>query len=258
LVEALKAGKIDGAHIINTLAVKMVSEGFEGQAVALSHRGDIGLSVTSRNPITDVQELKGKTIAVPTRFSPHFMMLHNYLTSNGIDVDKDVTILDVAPPDFISTMASGKVDAFIGSEPFPTLAESKEIGTTFKLWDEMQIEGTNGLDCVIVFSTDFIDNSQNLVQSYVDSIIKAGLYIENNPLGAATVASPFMLNIAPELLVKAIDEPKNRSSYDSLTPVYSEFEKFQDYMIKVGLIKEPIDLKTFVNDSFAKKAYRGL
>src|SRR3989339_455244 len=254
LVEALKSGKIDGAHIINSLAVKMVSDGFDGQAVVLSHRGDIGLSTHSH--IVDVQELRGKTIAVPTRFSPHFMMLHNYLTQNGIDVDKDVKILDVAPPDFVSTMAAGGADAFIGSEPFPTLAESKEVGETFKLWDEMQIAGTNGLDCVVVFPSSLIENNPDAVQNYVDSIVKTGIYIEENPLLAAEAASTYMLNLDPKLIVKAIDEPRNRSSYDDLLPKKTEFEAFQNYMIKLGLIAAPIDLDFFVNDSFAKQAYK--
>lgn len=256
LVEALKSGSIDGAHIINSLALKMVSDGYKGKAVVLSHRGDIALSTADE--IKDVSELAGKSIAVPSRFSPHFMMLHNYLTKNGIDVENDIDIVDVAPPDFISTMVSKSVAAFIGSEPFPSIAESKNVGHTFKLWDEMQIEGTNGLDCVVVFSDSLIAEKSELVQNYVNSVVKTGMFIEDEPLEAAKAASQFMLNLDPALIVKAVDEPRNRSSYDNLQPVLSEFESFQNYMVQIGLLSQGVDLNNFIETSFAAKAYKNL
>ena len=54
LVEALKSGAIDGAHVINSLAIKMVFDGYEGQAVALSHRGTIALATSEE--LNDVQD----------------------------------------------------------------------------------------------------------------------------------------------------------------------------------------------------------
>jgi NitT/TauT family transport system substrate-binding protein len=256
LSEALSSGQIDGAHMLNTLGIKMVSNGFKGKTVALSHRGDIAL-VTGKD-ITDIQQLKGKTIAVPSRFSSHFFMLHNYLTKNGIDMDKDVQILDVAPPDFVSTMASGGVDAFIGSEPFPTIAESKDIGKTFALWDEMEIDGLNGLDCTIVFNDKTIEQNPEVVQEYTTAVIKAGQFIENNPKEAAEGASPYMLNIDPDMMVKAFDEPRHRSSYDRLIPIAGEYQKLQDYMVSIGSLQEGIDINAFVDDSYAKKSYAEL
>ena len=253
LAEALASGQIDGAHMLNTLGIKMVTNGFKGKTVVLSHRGDIAL-VTGED-ITDIQQLKGKTIAVPSHFSSHFFMLHNYLTENGFDMEKDVTLIDVAPPDFIVTMASGGVDAFIGSEPFPTLAESKGIGKTFALWDEMEIDGLNGLDCTVVFNDDTIEQSPEIVQEYTTAIIKAGQFIESNPKEATEGASPYMLNIDPELIVMAIDEPRHRSSYDNLIPKAEEYKKLQDYMVDIGSLNEWIDIDAFVDDSFAKKAY---
>lgn len=256
LAEALKSGSIDGAHMLNTLGIKMVSQGFEGKTVSLSHRGDIAL-VTKEN-ITDIQQLKGATLAVPSHFSSHFFMLHNYLSENGFDVENDVTLIDVAPPDFVATMASGSVDGFIGSEPFPTLAESKGIGKTFALWDEMEIDGLNGLDCTVVFRDDIIGQNPETVQAYVDAIIEAGQFIENNPKEAATSASSYMLNLDPGLIEKAVDEPRHRSSYDNLFPKADEYKKLQSYMLKIGSIEQEIDIDKFVDDSFAVKAYEKL
>lgn len=250
LVESLRSGGIDGAHIINTLAVKMAYDGFDGQVVALSHRGHIELS--AGNHIHSVNDLREGDIAVPTRFSPHYMMLHNFLTQEGIEMDIDVGILDVAPPDFVSTVASGGTDAFIGSQPFPAMAENLGVSRTIKHWHDMQIEGTNGLDCVIFFPTDFIDKNEDLIQNYVNSIIYTGEFIQENPQRSAEAASEFMLNIDPEIILEAMQA----GTYSELMLIESEFTAFQDYMIELGLISAPIDLEKFLNKDFAQNAYK--
>ena len=109
-----------------------------------------------------------------------------------------------------------------------------------------------------VFPDDLIDQQPEAVQAYVTTIIEAGKYIEASPLDASTHASPFMLDLAPEVIVQAIENPAHRSSYEDLLPKKSEFEEFQEYMITLGLIPDEIDLDAFVNDSFAQKAERSL
>ncbi len=252
LSEALASGQIDGAHILNTLGIKMVTNGFKGQTVVLSHRGDIAL--VTKEEITEVQQLRGKTIAVPSHFSSHYFMLYHYLTENGFNVSTDIRLLDVAPPDFVSTMAAGGIDGFIGSEPFPELAISKNIGKIFKNWDEMEIEGLNGLDCVVVFNQQMIDQHPEAVQDYVTTIIQAGQWIEDNPKEAANITSPYMMNIAPALL----EDAKAISTYDNLYPKADEYSKLQDYMLSIGAIKSSINMTAFVNTKFADKAYKDL
>jgi len=255
LVEAMMSGELDGVHVINNLGVKMTLNGLEGKTVALSHRGTIGL-VTS-DDVNSAEDLLDSTIAVPTRFSPHYMMLHNYMAKNSMTVDEDYSVLDVAPPDFIATMVSGAVDGFIGSEPFPTIAEAKGVGKMFQSWDEMMIEGSNGLDCVVIFHDGVIAENPEAVQAYVDAIIEAGQLLENEPLEAATISSPYLLNQPPELIEKAITHPREKLFHD-LMPRVSEYEALQDYAVNIGLLPEKIDLDEFVDNSYAVKAYAKL
>ncbi|MEI7961203.1 MAG: ABC transporter substrate-binding protein [archaeon] len=256
LSEALSSGKIDGAHILNTLAVKMETNGFQGQTVVLSHRGLIDL--VANKEINSVDDLKGKVIAVPSHFSSHYFMLYHYLSENGFDMKKDVTIIDVAPPDFVATLASGKIQAFVGSQPFPTLAESKGVGKVLVPWSEMEVKGLNGLDCVVVFNKQTIDEKPAAVQDYVKGIIQAGQFIESNPAEAAKLASPYLLNLDPKLIEDSIQEKEGVRYFGDLYPRASEYEHLQEYMVNVGAIKKPIDVNSFVNDSFAEYAYAQL
>ena len=254
LVEALKAGKIDGAHIINTLAIKAVSQGAPLQAVALSHRG--GLALVVKDAITKPEELKSDTVAVPSHFSPHYMSFYHYMDAHGVNIKSDLKVLDMAPPDMIPALAGKSIDGFVVSEPFPALAAAKNVGKTLALWSEMQVPGTNGLDCVIVFRKDMIATHPELVQNYVTSMVKTGVFIEHDRLAAATLASPLMNNIPPQIIAGAIDGTRDRVSYDNLRLLPSEFTIFQNYMVKIGLLDKGIDLSSFLNDRFVTAAYR--
>lgn len=249
LVEAMSSGKLDGVHVINNVAVKMVSNGLDAQTVVLSHREAIGFVVAK--DIENVESLRGTTIAVPSRFSPHYMMLEHFMKQNGLEADKDYKVLEVAPPDFVSTMASGKIAGFVGSEPFPTIAKTKNVGSIFKVMKEMMIDGSNGLDCVVVLKSSLIKNNPNAVQAYVDGIVKAGDMIDKDPSESARVASPFLLNQKPELIMDAL----TRSRFDDLMPRVSEYAALQDYAVEIGVLKNKIDLTKFVNSDFARNAY---
>lgn len=250
LVEAMSSGKLDGVHVINNVAVKMVLNGLDAQTVVLSHREAIDFVVA--NDIANVNDLRGKTIAVPSRFSPHYMMLEHFMKQNGLVADKDYKVLEVAPPDFVSTLASGKISGFVGSEPFPTIAKSKDIGKIFKVAKDMMIDGSNGLDCVVVFRSDLIKNNPAAVQAYVDGIVKAGEMIKNDPTESSRVASPFLLNQKSELIMDAL----TRSRFDDLMPRVSEYEALQNFAVQIGVLPSKIDLTKFVNTTFAKLAYQ--
>jgi len=252
LVEAMMSKNLDGVHVINNLAVKMTLNGLEAKTLVLSHREAIDLA--TKEGIETAEDLRGTTIAVPSRFSPHYMMLVNYMSENGLEVGVDYDVLDVAPPDFVSTMASGSVDGFIGSEPFPTIAEAKGVGKIFKTASEMMIDGSNGLDCVVVFHDSVISENPGAMQAYVDAIVEAGELIESSPAEASAIASPYLLNQDPKL----IEDTLKRSRFEDLMPRVSEYEALQDYAVGIELLPQAIDLDEFVDDSYAKKAYEKL
>ena len=122
----------------------------------------------------------------------------------------------------------------------------------------MEIEGLNGLDCVVVFREEVIQAHPEVIEEYVKTTIQAGMFIENNPTEAAALASPYLLNLDSSLIERSINEPSFRSSYDNLFPKADEYNKLQEYMLSIGSIEEGIDIDAFVDDSFALRAYEEL
>src|SRR5690606_28191954 len=74
LSDALNTGRIDGASMLITLAMKAKEQGIDLKAVALGHR-DGNVIVTSHD-VHNVSDLKGKNFAIPHKFSTQNVLLY--------------------------------------------------------------------------------------------------------------------------------------------------------------------------------------
>lgn len=253
MAEAIQAGKIDGGgSILNSLAIKIASKQVPFNSVLMAVRDGSVLIV--KNDINDVSELKGKTIAIPSRFSPHYIMLHKYLTDNGLEPGVDVKTPDMAPPDMVQALAVGQIDGYIVAEPFGVMAEELGIGKILVLSKDIEIPGSRSNECTISIRKEFIDQYPEAIQEFVDKLIQAGIWTEENREKAAKLIAPY-LGQKPETILHAMNEPEGRTKYIDLYPREEEYEAFQDYMLKIGLMEKGIDIKEFVDERFAEKAY---
>lgn len=256
LAEALQAGKIDGGgDILNNLAFKIVSKGVPLQSVLMAVRAGSAFIVS--NNIDRPEDLKGKTIAIPSRFSPHYILLYQYLTDHGLNPETDVSMPDMAPPDMVQALASGSIDGFIVAEPFGAQAEELGIGKIQVLSMDMEIPGSKTLECGITLRKDFIDRYPDAVQEFVDKLIEAGLWLDQQPQEAANLIAP-VLGQKPSTILHAMIEPPGRSRYIDLYPRVEEYQALQDYMYSLGLIDEEIDMNVFVEERFAEQTYKKL
>jgi NitT/TauT family transport system substrate-binding protein len=256
LAEALQSGKIDGGgDILNNLAYKIVSKGVPLQSVLMAVRDGSALIV--KKSIGDPAQLKGATVAIPSRFSPHYILLHEYLLKNGIDPDKDLIQIEMAPPDMVQALAAGSIDGFIVAEPFGAQAEELGIGKILALSKDLELPASKSLECGITLRKDFIDRHPEAVQEFVDKMIEAGIWIDKEPQAAADLLAP-ILGQKPATILHALIEPPGRSGFSDLYPIKSEYQGLHDSMISLGLLEKKIDIDAFVNDRFAKEAYKKL
>lgn len=88
----------------------------------------IDSSITST---TSIKELKGKRLGINAGTIQWRTITREILTQNGLDMDKDVTIVELAPSVQVQAIASHQVDALLALEPQPTIAVAKGVA---KLW----------------------------------------------------------------------------------------------------------------------------
>ena len=90
LTDALHAGKIDGASELIELAMSAKGKGVDLQVAALGHRD--GNVIVVNDTIQDAADMKGKTFAIPSTQSSHYILLQellDYYFEAGEKLDKE-------------------------------------------------------------------------------------------------------------------------------------------------------------------------
>src|SRR5215813_10949793 len=172
--EALISNRMQAGFVVAPLAIALRSQGVPIKIVYLGHRYGSAVVVQNDGPVHSVADLKGRTVAVPSRFSDERLIMLRAFKANNVD-PKDVKLVEMAPPDVASALASKAIDAFSMGEPFPSQAEMGGYGRVLfharEYWPDY-------MSCVLVVREDMIAQRPDAVQTLVDGIARSGLWLE--------------------------------------------------------------------------------
>lgn len=242
LTEALNSGAIDGAVTMSELAMVSQTKGIDQQLVALSHRnGDALVAIPS---VKTVADLKGKTVAIPTRMSGHNILLSIALKDAGLKYS-DVTIREMAPPDMPAALATGEIQAYIVAEPFGTQSilngKAKVLKTAGDIWP-------NWICCALVINSKFVEQNKPAVQELVSSFAAAGKFADQNREEAIKIAQKYT-----KIKAENWRESLKLTTYSDLVPKEDELKKVNDYLKEMSLLQKDADIKKLVNTEFVEK-----
>src|ERR1700684_2008880 len=125
--EALISNKVQAAFIVAPLAIALRAQGVPIKIVYLGHRYGSAVVVRKDGPIKTFADMRGRTAAIPSRFSDERLLIFRAMKIWGIKPG-DIKMLEMAPPDVSSALATGAIDAFSMGEPFPSQAEIAGYG----------------------------------------------------------------------------------------------------------------------------------
>src|SRR3954463_5344144 len=251
LAEALKSGSLEAAFALTPISLTLRQKGAPIKIVLLGHRN--GSVLLAANDISKVSDLRGKTIAIPSRFSTHNLLLRRLLSREGLDADRDVTLTELPPPEMVQALARGGISAFIVAEPFGAQAELRKLGKVLALSKDIW---PNHVCCALNAREDLIAAHPDAVQELVSALTVAGHFATEHPQEAAQASRPF-LGQDPAVVLHAMVEPKGRVTYDDLVPTLADLGATQDDMIKYRLATAKVDLPRFLEDRFALAARTG-
>ena len=234
LTDALNAGNIDGASVLIELAMSAKSKGIDLKAVALGHR-DGNVVVVSKN-INSVEDLKGKTNAIPSTQSSHNILIQDALARGNLTLD-DVKIVQISPTETPFSLASGAIDCFCVAEPFGAQAVSQGFGKVLFHSDELW---QNSLCCCLVLNQSFIDsfgpdNISKLVQKYHE----AGSSLDSE--AAAEVAKKY-LGQSHEILETSL----RYIQFDNLSISKEDYDALAERVKKYDINRNPPSYEEFV------------
>lgn len=251
LAEALSAGAIDAGLALTPIGLKLRQNGVPIKALLLGHRNGSAITVKADSSIHSIEDLKGKTVAIPSRLSTHNILIHKVLSEQGIDLAR-INLLEIAPPEMLQAMAVGQIDAFIVAEPFGGQAELQGVGRVLMLSRDIW---PNHICCVLNVHEKIIQGNPEAVQELVGGMVETGAFIESENAEAARLSQSY-LGQQPAVIEHVLDNPKDRVTFDNLMPAIDDFSAIQRYMRDFGLAETNVDLTAYIDDSFARQAYR--
>jgi len=251
--EALISGKVQAAFIVAPMAIALVAQGVPIKVVYLGHRYGSAVVVKKNGPIKTVADLRGKTVAIPSRFSDERLILFRAMKVSGMKPG-DIKMVEMAPPDVSGALAAGAIDAFSMGEPFPSQAEMAGYG---RVLFQARDYWPDYMSCILVVRQDLIDQRPDVVQTLVDGVARSGLWLDKGKPqreDAADFVGRFYYNQKPALLRWALTKPMNRVTYSPLAPRKADFDMVRDLMIETGILKKKLDFNQYTDARFSDNA----
>jgi NitT/TauT family transport system substrate-binding protein len=254
--EALISNQMQAAFMVAPMAIALRAQGVPIKIVYLGHRYGSAVVVQKNGPVRAFADLKGRTVAIPSRYSDERLILFKALAENGMSA-RDLRMVEMAPPDVAGALAAGAIDAFSMGEPYPSQAEMSGFGRILfharQYWPDY-------ISCVLVVREDVIQKKPEAVQVLVDGIARSGLWLESparrlaHRRHAADFVGRFYYRQDPRLLRWALTNPIDRVQYEPLSPARKDFELIVRLMRETGVLDRDIAFEEYVDTRFAEGA----
>jgi len=218
VVGALRAGKIDAAFLLAPLAIDLFQNGEPIRVVLLAHRNGAAITVQPDLQIHSAYSLRDKIVAIPAEKSTHAALLHAYLSSAGLGLH-DVTTKVIAPSNMLRALQEQRIDAFIVAEPFNAKAKQNRTGKILLMSHEIL---PHHIDCIVVVRQRVINSKREVLQIWIDSLIRAGKWIEQDKTAGSQTTAHLVASYFPHpesLLIHALQFAPEHIVYSDLVPI---------------------------------------
>jgi len=260
LKETFLTRNTDATFILAPMAIALREQGVPLKIVYLGHRDGTAVMVHKDSTVKRMQDLRGKRVAVPNRFSNQWLLIFRALQQAGMTPD-DVQVVEMPPPDMPAALQTKSVDAISSGEPFMAQTELDGYGRVLWLTNDVW---PNFISCVLAVHEDMIENNRAAVQELVDGIAQSGLWLDQkreNRQQAAEFVSREYYNQDSRLLAYVLGRVPDRVTYTELAPLEKDFAEIEALGKAAGMLKGTSRFADYVDPSFSVsagklKAYR--
>lgn len=249
LKEAFLSGETPATFILAPMAIALREQGVPLKIVYLGHRDGTALMVHKDSKIYRMQDLKGKRIAVPNRYSNQRLLIFRALRDAGMTIN-DIELIEMPPPDMPAALYAKAVDAITSGEPFMGQTELDGYGRVLYLTKDIW---PNFISCVLAVHEDMIKNDRESVQQLVDGIAKSGKWLDQdmeNRMDAAQFVSKHYYNQHPRLLEFVLSKPPDRVKYTNLAVRKPDFEEIEQLGLESGILDGTARFDEYTDVSF--------
>ena len=248
--EALIAREIGAVFILAPMAMALKADGVPAKVVYLGHRDGTAIVVGKDSNIHNFGDLRGKTIAIPSRYANQNILMHKMMREWNMPPGS-IELREVPPPEHPTALLAGSIDGYIVGEPFAAKAELDGFGRvlyhTKDIWPDF-------ISCVLVVREDLIESDRALIQELVDGIAKSGKWLDEgheHRMEAAEVAAEVYYFQDPDLLKYVLSKPVDRVKYTRLQLLKEEFDEISQLAFEIGILDRAIPFEEYADPSFS-------
>jgi len=249
LKETFLASDLEATFILAPLAMSLREQGVPIKIVYLGHRDGTTMMVRNDSTIQRIEDLRGRKIAVPNRFSNQCLIIFKALRERGMSI-RDVTLLEMPPPDMPAALFSRSVDAVISGEPFMAQSEMDGYGRVLFMTKDVW---PNFISCVLAVPERVIQTRRAEVQRLVEGIAKSGKWLDRSMthrMQAAEFAGRQYYHQDPKLLRFVLSKPPDRVKYTHLSLVRKDFEEIEALGKEADILRGTAHFEEYTDTSF--------
>lgn len=258
--QAFVSGSIDFAEMGFTNGVVALAKELPVKLIWIHEILGTNEALVVRDPaITDVKELKGKTVATIFSSTSHLSLLKT-LEMNGM-TENDITLLNMETMPIVGAWERGDIDAAYTWEP--TLSKIKETGKVLISSEDLAKQGIMTANIRLVHK-DFAEKHPGLVVDFIRALTDAGNLYRTDPDKAIQAAADY-IGISFEEAKTQIEgtqwlTPEQEMSSDymgdngafvKMFKSTSEYWNAQEFTSRVPSDEE---IREFIDTSFIKKS----
>lgn len=226
-------GGTDAAHLVAPLAIA-TTLGLDRPAVPMSVPFVLGLNgnaVTLAPPLAEAICTPGELLDSATlgqrlaaliamraregtklrfgvvhRYSSHNYMLQYWLRGSGVDIEREVEILTIAPPFAADALAMREIDGICVGEPWNSVAVERGVGVIINVTSHIWLRG---VEKVLAMLTSKAQEEADIVHRVIRALHSAGEAFvdpERYSANAAILAQADYLDGSADLIERAISD----------------------------------------------------
>lgn len=252
--ESLMTGRIQAAYMLAPLVMDLTTKKIPLRIVSLGHRSGAVIMVRTDSDYQTFAQLKGKRIAIPSRFAVDFLFLRKMLARENM-THTDIEIVEMPPPDMPAALYANAVDAYCTGEPFGAAAEKAGYARPLRMTRD---EWRNYICCVLTVREELIQSKPEVVQDLVNHVMGAGSWLDQNAANrekAVNIAAGRQFfNQDPNIIRFVMENPHDRVTYGDMRMIKDEFNELMELSIAAGTLTQPVPFESYVDETFVRNA----
>ena len=191
-------------------------------------------------------------------YSVQNYMLRLWLSSGGLDPDRDVRLTIVPPPHTVAHLSGGVIDGYCVGEPWNQQAQAQGIGrialTGPDIWKGMP-------EKVLGTTEAFAEKNPNTVKALIKALLEACQWLDepgNRAEAARVLSSPRYLNTPADVMARTLEMPdfhvfhRDHANF----PWRSHADWFLGQMVRWGQVAPEIDITATADRVYRTDIFR--